>query len=1061
MMKKGFSSVDRRKAARLQFEETPRDAEAEEAAEAVSSWVSPRLPTSTRRTSFEYERSPTEWMQRTLNEPMDVEDIDVHQDDDDDDVEDEYYEQDFRQAPGTARGRGAALATPRVLQRADTPVMSNSSKKAAPSSLSSTTTRTLSGDKTPAANVPSPHVPAAYSPPRAQFSRLMQKATPLSRNYVQECRAYHDALVLFRQEKQRLVARMEREQEQTEASGTWNEMGSPAGGPWQAEEARLDRDLFHALQEACYGRTKPIKQDPLQVNPMKDFSRKEGNFWALLAALRKLGMDGLLYGAAALDDNNGPAVVVESLQTFLDKQARRVQATPLVVSQSLQGPEAPLSLRRWFAVLHWLEECHDRVLPSNIARARFTSTPAVANVGSNSSNWVDGCLPTTSRDAEVFRAALNLCLAGRLEDAIQMASLSGLEYKAAQWSGGKPAGKEGNKSVGNPRRALWQSLMWKKAELVDSKPSDAYNRDEAALAALLANHSQMALQSPSLRTWERAFYAATRAVVGRIEDDLLLQHNEHRRAERPPYPGTEWGEYENQHLENTVMVQGMTETKLVKEIMVSSPFPEMRDEDPYTSAMTAFWMGHTSVQAYMNQWFVTVQENDPQYLRFLAHLALYLDSLREGSVRRGVPAVEDWMNGIVQKYLDHLASREELFHMMVLYASFLPRKVILQSLPTLLMNIEGQPTRNELLRQMNEFLEPSLDRDILLEIARRTLEEVDFDDDDLQKPSALDDKKMRVVLWFSLRSDLFSDGLVYTNRLLRQFLLADKLTASKKFVSQVRPDSIVDLLQDGSQIQDDTRLPVDADGNVIMALENEPTVGEQLEEARVEHAALLVFLDAEEAVEYWKGVLASAEAVPAELDDPLDKTRLNEREISIAISQDRRALADEKRATSHKVTVAANQALECLSKVMKFSGGWLHVEEDDRPTSSEETSRHEELKQLRGKIIPAVVLKYRDVCMETAAWMSASLDDGVKRLEKVPAAVLGDIDRSNAPESSALAPSYWTAQALQNMEAVTSETYECLTVLRTSNRKELLNLVSDTYVAHLRYTSELEWDPIL
>ena len=109
------------------------NAEEESALAALASWTSPRVgagaATTPAAASFQYERSPVEWMKRTLEEePLDM-DRDSFMDEDDDEEDDQNeddQEEALRQAPAAARGR---LATPRVLQRADTPVMSNSSKK--------------------------------------------------------------------------------------------------------------------------------------------------------------------------------------------------------------------------------------------------------------------------------------------------------------------------------------------------------------------------------------------------------------------------------------------------------------------------------------------------------------------------------------------------------------------------------------------------------------------------------------------------------------------------------------------------------------------------------------------------------------------------------------------------------------------------------------------------------------------------------------------------------------------------------------------------------------------
>lgn len=1090
-------SESRRKAARQQMAETTHMAEAEAAAAALEQWTSPRVrgtssvdPSTktpvynqhphTVTEPFQYERSPVEWMQRqSLTMAFTNEDEDEYMMDEDDE-----QEESLRPSSSVAMGnrqtpRGIRVATPRVLERADTPVMSNSSKKASAATPSSAGAGSI--------NIQSP---AIYNPyvttpgsgttttPSSRLNavvatagatpRWMQRATPLSQAEVQEYRLYHQALMILRQEKRRLSVLQDEISEEMNDSDLYNKEDDV-----EKSAAIVDSDFFQALAVACYTRApslgnKEEDDDPLAKNPMKHTDRKEGNFWSLLRYLRMVGVEALL-----LDPTTDAR---DEIRRYIATRARRVTATPLeLVGFSSSSSRSsghhlgkhhittrsskkdnyidapPMVMQRWKVFLEWLEDCHNRCLPATITRPR---------PGKTSSQKVDDCLITSNRQTEVVRAALNLILAGRLEDAIRMAADSGVEYLAAQWSGGIPAGKtitdntDTTLTVGNPRRAMWQVLMWKKAQLAaDAKKMPP--TDDTALAALLSNNVRVALDQPVLRTWERALYIMAKAVVGQWEDDLLHQHNNHRRQERPPYPGTEYEEYEKKHLQETVAVQDLTESQLIKELN-GTPFEEQLDDDPYSAAMTAFWVGQDFVQAYMNDWRQNVEQYDSSYIRFLAHLALYLDSLTESSIRKvDFPGATEWKNSIVQVYLNQLASREELWHMMVLYASFLPAQEILQSLPNLLMQIESYPARQELLQQMHTFLEPGLDRAIVLAIAERTLEEVEYDED-LFSTSVLDNHKMRIVLWFSMRSELVPDGLIYSNKLLRRFILADKLTAANQFVSEVLPEEIKEFYKDDplDQTQDDTRMAVDADGNAIMTTADAVAMADHFREVRKEHAALLTYLDAEFAVGKWKGALANADAEPAQVDDPIDKSHLNEEELKIAIYDQRRQLADEKRRISRKLSLAASQALEKLSKVIKFSGGWLHEDEQDRETlSDEEKSHRQELNQLRSKVIPSLILRYREICTETAAWMSSSLYDGIKRLEKDGAAVVSDLDRSNPPDQSSFAPAYWTQQCIFLVDAISTETYLCMAAMTMQQRRDILSLLTETMVTHLKYTS--------
>jgi hypothetical protein len=1000
----------RRQAARQQQREAGKERETQEAVETLRSWTSPRVGV------FQYERSPVDWMKHTLQQSNDG-------NDDDDEVlpdasDDDYFEEALR--PGRALPV-RAFTTPRVLQRAETPVMSNSS-------------RGSKGIMETPGTPPGVQSPVYVPTPASQLPQILARATPLSVSYVQECRAYHSALGVFRKDKQRLVARMDRSQESEAPTGgeEWARSVGRFTVQFTQDANRLDTDFLQSLRDSCYIRAAPLKDDPLQVNPMKDPARLEGNFWALLADLRSLGLEAIMWPA----DNEAQLTRRSEIAHFQNQWAQNVGATPLQLSQALRGPEAPLMVRRLLTIQRWLEQCHDRVLPSGTARSRHTK-----EVG------FSGAFSATDRDDEILRAALNLLLAGRLDDAIVMASSSGLEHKAAQWSGGQPAGKVGNKKTGNTHRALWQTLMWKKAALQDQKTSN----DESAVAALLSDHVKVALDNPSLRTWERAMYAFVRATVGRIEDEMLYRHNGHRRQERPSYPGTDILTYEEERVKATKAAHHMSETAIVQAV-TAAPFDEMRNQSPFGTTMEAFCEGASTIEMYMKNWLAHLvgeeEDDDTDLLRFLAHLALYLDSLQ------ALPDMTELKDTIVTRYLGHLASREELWHLLVLYASFLPAAVILQSLPPLLLNIESQQARQEIVSQMNESL-GDFDREVLAEVARCSLEETDLAAEDGQTISVSDDKKMRVVLWFTLRSEFVPDGLIYANRLLRQFLLSGKVAAANHFIRDVCPAAIVEVVGEATPTGD-----VDASGNTTM----DPEVmllDDPLEESRAEHHALTTYLEAEAAVADWKAVLDTVPAVPPEIDDKLDKSRLNEKETAIALSTERRALAEEKRANCSQVTKAADKALLLLDGVLKYPGGWLLFEEEQATGGSFNTlkgQRRIELKELRSKLVPSMVVRYRHVCMETAAWMSESLDDGVQRLDQKRAKVVATLDVSTKAELSSLSPTFWTKRAVQIIDAVASDAYGCHSVLTLHDRKQILAGQSETMVAHLKYSSDFGWN---
>jgi hypothetical protein len=958
------------------------DTQAQATFDAVQSWVSPRLGTVNMTSpSLNYEGDTMDYTKRKLGSLMDSPEQDEI-------MVDADAEEGLLPTPAaTTRGK---YSTPRALTRADTPVMSNSSKKSPTA-------------KTPPSNVKSPYVPpiwntpAAAGKPMTPSNTTVVHQTPLSRTFVHECRLYHDTLRRYRQEQERIDERFQ-QTGQTES------------------EDHIEQDFLGSLQEACYSRARSPPKDPLSGDPMDDEPRKEGNFWGLLRKLRQLGVEALFYDAIDVRDE---------VRHFLVSQAQRTHATPQNLVQSLVGRNAPLSIQRWHAFVSWLESCHDAVLPPSIARSRDTATTGVG--------LVDRCLLSSDRETEVTRAALNLVLAGRLEDAIEMASKSGLEYLAAQWSGGYASGKDGNKAVGNPRRALWQVLMWQKA----NQNVHTSSKEAVALAALLSNNVHVSLFSPLLRTWERSLYAVSKAVMGRLQDNLLHQHNECRREERPSYPGTEYKEYELQHLTNTKDMQDMPEDVIFRKVD-DQPFAETQADDYASMAMKAFWTGKHEVQSYMASRGLYCLQNDEECLRFLAHLALYIDAVSAGS-NNGLASSSEWKCDLVLQYLNYLGSREELWPFMVLYASYLPPSTVLYRLPELLVPIESQPARKELLGQMNRFLEPQTDRRIISKISELILaeEEVSVDLNEAVDMNSAEIRKMRVLWWYSLREDLYTDGLEYANKLLRHFLLHHKLSEASDFMQEMRPPEIIDFFEAASSSTSANDNHLTPDG----------TEDKRLLSICREHAALFAYLSARQAVDDWEEVIQQCQTVPDTAGEPMDETQWNEVEASIAAHEKRRKLTDTKRHIGNNLASAANKAIEQLDSVLRFDGGFL-LDED------EEGSRRRELDELRAQIIPDIVKQFQDVCMRTAQWMSESLHDGVKRLGKDASSVIQDLDKLVDPKASVFSPSFWSQQALGVMDTIAAETYECLPVYTANDRREILSVMADNMVKHLKYNSE-------
>ena len=1009
--------------------------------------------------------------------------VDVDDDDDiivdnaDDDYVDDadhyrYYTQPTMTTT-TPRTKRAGSTTTAVLARAQTPIMSNESKK-----KSATAAATLLSARTPdrsiAFNVESPYVTTTsttdgrrrqqqqhekqhdpsdsdYEPPEDDDdddeSNTRRRTTTTTRPFTNaliiarskpsaksmshvECKLYHDALYHYLVHKRRWVERWQQQQQAAASAATAT--ASVEVEALRRDEVRLEVELLQALQRIAWDRSISTTTQPWSMQ------RKEGNFWLLLASLRKLGMDALAYHQKEEEDDQddhdinhmSPPQLHTAWIHYRQELAQRVHATPLELIQATMlwhpsSSQCPLVVRRRRCILQWLETCFAPDVPPDATRPR-----TLARLLPSSRQLAQQGLPETDKDADLMRASLALFLAGRHDDILTLMRQSGLSWRAASWGGEAPHGyqwsttpttnddSDGNKhdaarlvSVGNPARALWRWAMWQQSEHLQKNP--ARREEEAAMVALLSNHVQHGLDNACLRTWEKGLYVSMRALVGRMEDELLHEHNEHRRQLQPPFPGTQYERKEREQLQATDNWANMNEYKIIHTLR-AAPFDEMHASDPYSMATEAFLMGTKHVNDFVERAVVTTTtrndsdygpaEDDEVLLRFVTHLVFYLDSLSAGStpVHIGVPTME-YKEQILLRYLNFLASREDLWYLMVLYASLLSESTVYEHFPPLLTVIESMEERKVIVEQLGTLMQlEGQDLTILRQVVTMMLSESDPDPPDPDTPTSLDIRKMKSILWLSLVEDHMEDALILSNTLLRQFMLLDKESSALLFLDDILPPDIFRTVAMNDEPEE----------------ESASTDVKVRKQACSEHVAFRSYLDAVRALLRWRDVVVSTDPRPIVVDDRLDTSRLNAVETEIAASIERRDLMEEKRRLSKIVVDAADAALKGLQCVLEHPGGWLLAEDGDG------LDRSQELLTLRGKLLPYAVMNYYEICNETAKWMSKSLNDAVDRLGGGDArAMLSALDEACDGANTPLSPRFWTQQALDLAQSVVSDKY--------------------------------------
>ena len=902
------------------------------------------------------------------------------------------------------------LATPKrtpLLERADTPVMSNSSATKAPSS-----TR-----KTPEVMAPINSPYPLKNPTKLNSPRAIAADTSDSGISSSQYRRYHDCLLHYVRQRRSLSDRIELEQEERMLMDD-SEPLSTAPSTLTPAECRVELELLKTLNQLAWSQAH---------NPDR---RLEGNVWSLLAELRKLGLASLVWD----NDRTSLAQHKSSQAMYLQRLNFAQDSTSKQVLEKLTASDAPLLLQRRHAILQWMHTCFQQ----QIVQPKST-------IIASRSHPDDQPPLMEQAQQELLQSCLSHVLAGRLEDASQLARSHGQPWRAALWNGGAPAGYNkvpnettkmvDNVPVGNPHRFLWKRQIWNNGQrLIGTSPH------EAAIYSILSNDVKTCFSNPTLRTWQHGLYVALYSSWGRTQDEVLHAWNNHRREARPPFPGTQHLTKEREQLIATADLATVTEQDVMK-MLESSPFEVMRGTGCYESCAASILVGKSSLIEYCELAANNIQvsetiltSNHPEEvtrLRFLTHFLLYLDSLEACTTPIVIDGITGYKNQVLFAYVQHLASRPDLWHMVALYASFLPEQTAVDYLPTVLVQILDLQERIGMLTQIRDLL-VSLELPILRQVVRLLLEEHD----------ATDRKKCKSMQWLLQNEEHLGDALICANMLLREFFLQEagknKLEAAMIFVEDHLPEGLVESA--GQVVAED-----DA---------NQKLYNQKVDNARTEHLAFCEYLKAYRVFQEWEETIAEAgETAEGQHKAALDMSLLNPTELAIAQQRLVRDWRTNKTTESRVVIKAADEARKALLTVLKHDGGWLSPpEEYEQPSSGldrEDKIRQQEIAEIRCRYLVIAVELYHQVCKETAVYMSHNLDDAPENKSRQEAlAVLVGPD-SSLEESSPLAPACWYKHALDLAIIVAHDAHHIHKAFGSLELQVFLSELAETAVAKL------------
>ena len=805
----------------------------------------------------------------------------------------------------------------------------------------------------------------------------------------------------------------------------------------------------------------------------------------------------------------------------------------------------PMIIARRAELLRWAEKCHSQRIGS-VPTARIGGSGAQAAVEylAKPLGGASAAAPASAPAAPAFGASafgstsptsvvaddpadlalLQACLVRLKSGPIQWASAldlcrsSGQPWRAASMSGGNAYGREAvedegeengtmledgdeekkeeggsTREFGNPDRALWKRMVWKMSRALASSSSAATSKCtelEGGIYALLADDAQTALSSPSLRGWEDGLLIYLRSKLSRYVEEVLAAHNDARRAVgvRYPYRGTEHGPSEREQLTATAAASNLSESDIFRALS-SSPYANVREEaaDPLRAAVAAIATGSDETASFITTAADDASTFDHSMLRFVAHLALYLDfAAPEFLPSLGDMVVDDKTTALpvreyyLLRYVDRLTSEKGLWHLAALYASLLPEPMLIEVFSDFLTNVHEDGFRRKVLRQMREYFPAGLD----LVVLRRTVRMIIFNQvgeedrfgyaflrllgggsrqkragsratklDEMLSPT--DVCKMHSVRWLCYVPEHAPDALICANSLLRQLIL------------NVMVDNVTDGEEDDPSLHCArvflTRfLPKDTAKNALRhAIEAEEASDavspEEVEDASAEFGAMEAYVDARIAVDRWQSEITTTSA---EYSVRGASSGGNSVAGLAANKMERRNFLHRKKNAGLQVINAANDAKEKLMAVLSYEGGWLVT---SNPTSSdsvigedEQANRINEMASLRESCLPHAVFLLHAVLDGTAEWMEVSLADAERAYGEEGEAMMIDLLRSNDGDAKncPFLPGYWYRSCLDIAVIVADDEHNLRDAFQKEGMEQFVGLMAECNVNWLRTTQK-------
>lgn len=498
--------------------------------------------------------------------------------------------------------------------------------------------------------------------------------------------------------------------------------------------------------------------------------------------------------------------------------------------------------------------------------------------------------------------------AGKLEEAQKLCCDQGHYWRAATldgwrlWHDPNFFTNDGSGDVlpaeGNPDRDLWKINCW---SLSEEKSCHLY---EKAMYAALSGHLAQLL--PACATWDDCVWAYFKVLVDlRVEQEI--RNYPRSAADFENLPKAYWDQVVTHDLN----------PKGIMDQLNASPNMDIRKQcgDRYKVTQTNLILH--DIEELLNHLSSQINTEDSHFIRFMAHLVLFLQSA-------GIQTNEEICVKVLKRYVEVLIEDKQN-NLVAAYTARLPAELQVEIYAQFLEGFEDKNSR-ELYLELAE--EAGLE---LKAITKRIVENIrrnDFEGDSGLNNSN-EKKKINSIDWLIYDSSQRAEAMKQANAIIRGFLASKSHDSARQIFGKIPVDAIDVIHKQWRKRAGEKPLPAE-DDNAIR-----------------EYLCIRAYLQAHDAFNAW--FQHYHHDVPVE---PVKKTHSTFKEQITYEEHNKEYQVNLER---WKKTLGAhvNSTKESIYNVLLFPGGWMCDQREAAVTEfSEESSRSQQLLSLRQLCLP-------------------------------------------------------------------------------------------------------------